>query len=196
MNEATPLKRLIVGVSGASGIVYAYRLLELLRDQPVESHLILTQAAELTLHHEVPAGKARELRELATIHHANKDLAAPIASGSFRTMGMVVIPCSMKTLAEIATGVSSSLLTRAADVTLKERRKLVLVTREAPLSLIHLRNMTTVTEAGGIIFPPVPAFYTMPESVDEIITATAARVLDLFELDVPQLKRWGENEKP
>jgi 4-hydroxy-3-polyprenylbenzoate decarboxylase len=193
MIDSSHRKRLVVGVTGASGIVYAQRLLELLQNQPIESHLILTQAAELTLHHEMPEAKSKNLRELATIHHPNKDLGAPIASGSFRTIGMVVIPCSMKTLAEIATGVSSSLLTRAADVTLKERRKLVLVAREAPLSLIHLRNMTAVTEAGGIIFPPVPAFYTMPQSVDEIVTATAARVLDLFELDVPELKRWKEN---
>lgn len=193
MPGPTP-KRLIVGVTGATGIAYAFRLLELLRNQPVETHLLMTKAAELTMHHEFPGGKSRDLRELATVYHAINDMAAGLASGSFKTMGMVVIPCSMKSLAEIATGVSSTLLTRAADVTLKERRKLVLLTREAPLSLIHLRNMTTVTEAGGIIFPPVPALYTMPESVDEIITATAARVLDLFDLEVPELKRWGETQ--
>ena len=190
----TPL-RLIVGVTGATGIAYAIRLLELLRPQPVETHLVMSKAAELTMHHEIPGGKSRDLRQLATVHHGLTELGAPLASGSFRTLGMVVIPCSMKTLAEIATGVSSNLLTRAADVTLKERRRLVLVTRETPLNLIHLRNMATVTEAGGIIFPPVPAFYTMPQSIDELITATAARVLDLFGLDVPELKRWGETSQ-
>lgn len=184
--------RLIIGVTGATGIVYALKLLDLLADNPIETHLIVSKAAELTLHHELPGLKVKDLTSRAKVVHSINDLAAGPASGSFRTRGMVVIPCSMKTLAEIATGMSSNLLTRAADVTLKERRRLVLVPRETPLNLIHLRNLTTVTEAGGIVFPPVPAFYTMPQSVDELITATAARVLDLMDLDVPQLKRWGD----
>ncbi len=184
--------RLIIGVTGATGIVYALKLLDLLADNPIETHLIVSKAAELTLHHELPGLKVKDLTSRAKVVHSIHDLAAGPASGSFRTRGMVVIPCSMKTLAEIATGMSSNLLTRAADVTLKERRKLVLVPRETPLNLIHLRNLTTVTEAGAIVFPPVPAFYTMPESVDELITATAARVLDLMDIDIPQLKRWGE----
>jgi 4-hydroxy-3-polyprenylbenzoate decarboxylase len=184
--------RLIIGVTGATGIVYALKLLDLLADNPIETHLIVSKAAELTLHHELPGLKVKDLTSRAKVVHSINDLAAGPASGSFRTRGMVVIPCSMKTLAEIATGMSTNLLTRAADVTLKERRRLVLVPRETPLNLIHLRNLTTVTEAGGIVFPPVPAFYTMPQSVDELITATAARVLDLMDLDVPQLKRWGD----
>ncbi len=184
--------RLIIGVTGATGIVYALKLLDLLADKPIETHLIVSKAAELTLHHELPGLKVKDLTGRARVVHGINDLAAGPASGSFRTRGMVVIPCSMKTLAEIAAGMSSNLLTRAADVTLKERRKLVLVPRETPLNLIHLKNLTTVTEAGGIVFPPVPAFYTMPQSVDELVTATAARVLDLLDVDVPQLKRWGE----
>lgn len=191
----TTPRRLIVGISGASGIVYGVRLLELLRDTGVESHLIVSRAAEMTRRHELPAD-GRRLRDLADVSYPNANVGAALASGSFRTLGMVVIPCSTKTLAEIATGVTASLLPRAADVVLKERRRLVLVVREAPLNLIHLRNMTTVTEAGGIIFPPVPAFYTRPASLDEVVTATAARVLDLFDLDVPALKRWGEDLDP
>lgn len=191
---ATP-RRLIVGISGASGIVYGVRLLELLREIGVESHLIVSRAAEMTRHHEMPAD-GRRLRDLADVYYPNANVGAALASGSFRTLGMVVIPCSTKTLAEIATGVTASLLPRAADVVLKERRRLVLVVREAPLNLIHLRNMTSVTEAGGIIFPPVPAFYTRPASLDEVVTATAARVLDLFDLDVPALQRWGEDLDP
>ncbi len=184
--------RLVIGVTGATGLVYALKLLDLLQDQPIETHLIVSKAAELTLHHELPGFKVKDLTSRAKVVHPINDLAAGPASGSFRTRGMVIIPCSMKTLAEVATGISSTLLTRAADVTLKERRRLVLVPRETPLSLIHLRNMTTVTEAGGILFPPVPAFYTQPQSVDELVTETAARVLDLFDIQVPQLHRWGE----
>jgi 4-hydroxy-3-polyprenylbenzoate decarboxylase len=185
-------KRLIVGISGATGIIYGVRLLQLLRQTDVESHLVVSRAGDMTRSHELDLD-AQQLRELADVSYPIGDVGAAISSGSFRTLGMVVIPCSVRTLAEIATGVTSNLLTRAADVVLKERRRLVLMVREAPLNLIHLRNMVSVTEAGGIIFPPVPAFYTMPSSIDELVTATAARVLDLFDIEVDDLKRWGED---
>jgi 4-hydroxy-3-polyprenylbenzoate decarboxylase len=184
-----------VGISGATGIQYGVRLLELLRETEIETHLIVSRAAERTRSLEqVLTG--RELRELADVVYPNADIGAAVASGSFRTMGMIVAPCSVKSLAEIATGVSGNLLSRAADVTLKERRRLALMVRESPLSLIHLRNMVSVTEAGGIIVPPVPAFYTMPESVDDLVTQTVCRVLDLFEIDVGRLRRWGESAPP
>lgn len=187
---ATP-RRLIVGISGASGIIYGVRLLELLRETEIETHLVISRAGEMTRAHETPVSAA-ELRALARHHYADADVGAAISSGSFRTLGMVIIPCSMRSLAEVASGVTTSLLTRAADVVLKERRRLVLVVRESPLNAIHLRNMLTVTEAGGIIAPPVPAFYTAPRSLDEMVTQTVARVLDLFELDCPAVQRWGE----
>src|SRR5262245_57698072 len=184
-------RRLIVGISGATGTVYGLRLLELLRETDVETHLVVTRAGDVTRAHEL-SHSAKELRALATVHYPVTDIGAAIASGSFRTMGMIVAPCSVRTLAEIATGVTGNLLSRAADVVLKERRRLVLVVRETPLNLVHLRNMVTVTEAGGIIMPPVPAFYTRPQSVDDIVTQTACRVLDLFDIDVGKLRRWGE----
>lgn len=183
--------RLIVGISGASGILYGVRLLELLRGTGVESHLVVSRAGDMTRAHEL-ALSAAQLRGLADVHYPDADVGAAIASGSFRTLGMVIIPCSMRSLAEVASGVTTSLLTRAADVVLKERRRLVLVVRETPLNAIHLRNMLTVTEAGGIIAPPVPAFYSAPASLDEMVTQTVGRVLDLFDLDAPGLKRWGE----
>jgi 4-hydroxy-3-polyprenylbenzoate decarboxylase len=186
-----PKPRLIVGISGASGIIYGVRLLELLRPAGVESHLVVSRAGDLTRAHELDLS-ASQLRGLADVHYADAEVGAAIASGSFRTLGMVIIPCSMRSLAEVASGVTTSLLTRAADVVLKERRRLVLVVRETPLNAIHLRNMLTVTEAGGIIAPPVPAFYTAPQSLDELITQTVGRVLDLFDLEVGGLQRWGE----
>jgi 4-hydroxy-3-polyprenylbenzoate decarboxylase len=185
-------RRLIVGISGASGILYGVRLLDLLREAGVETHLVVSRAGGMTAAHEL-AIPARRWNELADVVHAPGDIGAAIASGSFKTMGMAIIPCSVKTLAEVATGVTGNLLSRAADVVLKERRRLVLVVRETPLNLVHLRNMVTVTEAGGIIFPPVPALYTRPALVDELVTHTAARVLDLFDIEVESLKRWGED---
>jgi 4-hydroxy-3-polyprenylbenzoate decarboxylase len=187
--------RLIVGISGASGIVYGIRLLELLHQTDVETHLIVSRAGETTREQELDLS-AQEMRRLATVVHRNSDIGASIASGSFRTQGMIIAPCSVKTLAEIATGVTSSLLTRAADVVLKERRRLVLVVRETPLNLIHLRNMATVTEAGGIVMPPVPAFYNAPASIDEMVTTTMCRALDLFDIDVGIQRRWGEQINP
>lgn len=183
-------QRLIVAVSGASGSLLGLRLLQLLNQVAGwETHLVLSSAAVLTAKLEL--NESRETFEaLATQVHSNKDIGASIASGSFRTAGMVVIPCSMNTLSGIANGASSNLITRAADVTLKERRRLVLVTREAPLNLIHLRNMTLATEAGAIIMPPVPSFYLGPCSLDDAVTQMAGRVLDQFNIDVPGMKRW------
>jgi 4-hydroxy-3-polyprenylbenzoate decarboxylase len=184
-------RRLIVGISGASGIAYGVRVLELLRETDVETHLVLSKAGALTRGYELPQG-ARDLAALADVVYPVGDVGSAIASGSFRTMGMVIAPCSVKTLAEIATGVTSNLLSRAADVVLKERRRLVLCVRESPLNLIHLRNMATVTEAGGIIAPPVPAFYAKPQTLADVVTHTACRLLDLFDIDVGRLPRWGE----
>lgn len=185
--------RLIVGITGASGVLYGIRLLDVLRPTPIETHLILSDSARLALAHET-ALKPRDIEQLATAVHAFRDVAACVSSGSFATLGMVIAPCSMRSLAEIATGVTSSLLTRAADVVLKERRRLVLVTREAPLNLVHLRNMVTVTEMGAIVFPPVPAFYAKPATLDELVDYTVRRVLDLFDVDeaVAPIPRWGE----
>ncbi len=184
-------RRLIVGISGATGIVYGARLLEFLRPSDVETHLVVSRAGDLTRAHELPLS-ARGLRALADVTYKVDDLGAAISGGSFRTLGMVVIPCSVRTLSEIATGVTSTLLTRAADVVLKERRRLVLVVRETPLHAGHLRSMLAVTEAGGVIMPPVPAFYTLPKTLDDIVNDTVGRVLDLFDIDVGAVKRWGE----
>lgn len=184
-------RRLIVGISGASGAVYGLRVLQLLRDTEIETHLIVSRAGDITRAHEL-AESARELRALATVHYPIADIGAAIASGSFRTIGMIVAPCSVSTLAEIATGVTGNLLSRAADVTLKERRRLVLMVRETPLHLGHIRNMLAVTEAGAIVMPPVPAFYAQPASLEDMVTATIARALDLFGIDTGALPRWGE----
>ncbi|MGB0671789.1 MAG: UbiX family flavin prenyltransferase [Rhodospirillales bacterium] len=185
--------RIIVGISGASGAVYGLRLLEVLRDLKVETHVMLTKSGALTLEYETGL-KPEAVKALADHFHAIGDMGAACSSGSFRTLGMIVAPCSMKSLAEIATGATTTLLTRSADVCLKERRRLVLMVRETPLTAIHLRNMLTVTEAGGIIAPPVPAFYSRPESLDDLVDHSVARVLDLFGLDGGRLKRWGEAE--
>src|SRR3954454_17465200 len=185
--------RLIVGISGASGAIYGARLLELLRKLPVETHLVMTRSAELTLALETEL-KAADLRARADAVHAIGDLAAPISSGSFRTTGMVVAPCSIRSMSEIATGVTSTLLTRAADVTLKERRRLVLMVRETPLHTGHLRTMTALSEMGAIIAPPVPAFYAKPENLDDMVEHTVGRVLDLYDIDIGVVRRWGEDE--
>jgi 4-hydroxy-3-polyprenylbenzoate decarboxylase len=186
-------RRLIVGISGATGIVYGVRLLELLREaEGIETHLVVSRAGDLTRAHELDLS-AKALRELADVSYPVTDIGAAIASGSFRTLGMIVAPCSVRTLAEIATGTTTSLLTRAADVALKERRRLVLMVRETPLHAIHLRNMLAATEAGAVIMPPVPAFYDRPRSLDAVVTATALRALDLFDIDLGRLRRWGED---
>ena len=185
-----PKKRLIIGISGASGVIYGVRLLEALKPLPVETHLVMTRTAEVTLAHETSL-KVAAVRALADVAHRVDDLAASVSSGSFRTMGMIVAPCSMRSLGEIAAGISTNLLTRAADVVLKERRKLVLLVRETPLHAIHLRNMTTLAEMGAVIAPPVPAFYNRPKTLDDVIDHTVGRVLDLFDIDTGKVKRWG-----
>ncbi len=182
-------KRIIVGISGASGIIYGVRALQLLRECEVETHLVMSRSAELTLHYELEMS-SEEVRNLASEVHAIRNIGASIASASFQTAGMLVAPCSIRTLSEIATGVTSTLLTRAADVVLKERRRLVLMVRETPLHLGHLHSMTRVSEMGAVIAPPVPAFYARPESLDDIVTQSVGRVLDLFDLEVGQVRRW------
>jgi flavin prenyltransferase len=182
-------KRLIVGISGASGIIYGVRLLQALKTLPVETHLVMTRTAEVTLAHETKM-KVADVRRLADVAYPISDLAAAISSGSFRTIGMIVAPCSMRSLGEIAHGITSNLLTRAADVVLKERRRLVLVARETPLHTIHLRNLVTVSELGAIVAPPMPAFYNKPKTLDDVIDHTVGRILDLFDLDTGKVKRW------
>ena len=187
----TQTPRLIIGISGSSGIIYGIRLLQVLRNLPIETHLVVSKAGQLTRAYETDMSAA-ELKALADVYHPYTDITASIASGSFKTLGMIVSPCSMKSLSEIAHGTSSNLLTRAADVVLKERRKLVLLPRETPLHLGHLNNMVSVTQMGGIICPPVPAFYTKPQSIEDIVDDTVGRVLDLFDIECGLVKRWGE----
>jgi len=183
-------KRLIVGVTGATGAVYGVQILKTLREmEGWESHLILSDAGALNLWHELKL-KRKELEKMADVAYHPKDIAATISSGSFLTEGMVIAPCSMKTLAAVAHAHADDLLSRAADVVLKERRRLVLVPRETPLNLAHLRNMVAVTEMGGIIFPPVPAFYALPKSLEDLVAHTVARVLDLFGVHSAKLARW------
>ncbi|RED49696.1 UbiX family flavin prenyltransferase [Aestuariispira insulae] len=186
-------RKLLVGISGASGVTYGIRLLETLAELGVESHLILSKAAEMTIAYETDH-TPKSIRAMADVAYATGDMGAACSSGSFPTDGMIVAPCSMKSLAEIATGVTSTLLTRAADVVLKERRRLVLMVRETPLTNVHLRNMLTVSEMGGIIAPPVPAFYTRPESLEEMVDHSIGRVLDLFNLDTGKIKRWKSEQ--
>ncbi|QLB21387.1 aromatic acid decarboxylase [Vespertiliibacter pulmonis] len=181
-------KRIIVGISGASGFQYGFKALELLKNLDVESHLVVSKGAELTRQYETNYTE-QQLLDLADVVHSAHNLGASISSGSFKTMGMLIAPCSMRTLASVAHGFSDNLLSRAADVVLKERRKLVLMVRETPLHLTHLDNMRKVTEMGGIIFPPVPALYHQPKSVDEIITHSVSRALDLFDLNI-DIARW------
>jgi flavin prenyltransferase len=189
--ETGAKNRLIVGISGASGAVYGIRLLEVLRDMAVETHLVVSKAGQMTIHAETGLTAAAVADKANFSYHIN-DIAAPIASGSFPMGGMAVTPCSIRTMSEIATGVTSSLLTRAADVTLKERRPLVLMVRETPLHLGHLRTMTALAEMGAVILPPVPAFYTFPKSVRDIVDHAVARMLDCFGYDWPGAVRWGE----
>jgi flavin prenyltransferase len=187
--------RLVVGISGASGVIYGVRLLKLLKNLPIQTHLVMTRSAELTLAYETDL-KVSEVQALADSVYPVGDMGAALSSGSFRTMGMVVAPCSIKSLGEIAAGTTSNLLTRAADVTLKERRRLVLMLRETPLHLGHLRAMLAVTEMGAVIAPPVPAFYARPQSLEEMVDHTLGRVLDLFGLESGTVKRWGEAGNP
>lgn len=181
--------RMAVGISGASGFIYGLRLLELLRDLGIETHVSVSRAALLTMVHETDY-KLADIEARADFLYRSDDVAASISSGSFKTMGMIVAPCSMKTLAEIASGVTSGLISRAAEVTLKERRRLVLLAREAPLTQTHLQNMLTVTQMGAIVSPPVPAFYAKPASLADMVDHTLGRVLDMFDLDAGCVNRW------
>lgn len=181
--------RLVVGISGASGVVYGARVLDALRELGVESHLVVTRAALLTLSQETDL-TPDELTAKADVAHRLNDVGATISSGSFRTLGMIVAPCSVRTMSEIATGVTSTLLTRAADVTLKERRPLVLMVRETPLHLGHLRTMTALAEMGAVIAPPLPAFYAKPDSLEQMIDQSVGRALDVFGLDWSAVRRW------
>lgn len=180
---------LIIGISGASGAIYGIRLLEILREMKVHTHLIVSKNAHLTIAAETDY-TLKQVEKLASEVHNINDMAACISSGSHPVQGMIVAPCSMRSLAEIATGCTTTLLTRTADVTLKERRKLLLLTRETPLNLSHIRNMATVTEMGGIIAPPVPAFYSRPETLDDMVNHTIGRVLDLFGFPSNLVRRW------
>lgn len=194
--EARPKRRLVVGISGASGAVYGIRLLELLQGSEIETHLVISRAAQVTIACETNF-KISEIEKLATVVHSNQDVGAACSSGSFQTLGMVIAPCSIKTMSEIATGVTANLISRAADVALKERRRVVLLLRETPLHLGHIRTMAAVTEAGAIVYPPVPAFYARPASLSEMVDHTLGRVLDLFEIDLGVVNRWtGEKARP
>lgn len=186
--RATP-KRLIVGISGASGTIYGVRMLELLRKTDIETHLVMSKSAEMTLVYETNY-KPKDVRALADVHYPVADIGAAISSGSFPTVGMVIVPCSIRTMSEIASGVTATLLTRAADVVLKERRRLVIALRETPLHGGHLRTMTTLADIGAIVAPVVPAFYNRPNSVDDIVNHTVGRLLDLFGIDIGIVKRW------
>ena len=189
---ASDRPRLIVGVSGASGVVYGLRALDACREMGVESHLVFSRAAALTLSQETELSMA-DVNRRADVVHKIGDVGASIASGSFRTLGMIVAPCSVKTMSEIATGVTSSLMSRAADVTLKERRPLVLMVRETPFHLGHLRTMTQLSEMGAVICPPLPAFYARPKTIAEMVDQSVGRALDLFGLSWKPVKRWGED---
>jgi 4-hydroxy-3-polyprenylbenzoate decarboxylase len=186
-------RRIIVGISGATGFQYGAKALELLGSMDLEVHLVISKGAEMVRALETDSVKG-DVEKLADVVHPIGDLGASIASGSFQTMGMLIAPCSMRTLAAVAHNLTDNLLTRAADVVLKERRRLVLMARETPLNLGHLRNMQLVTEMGGILFPPVPAMYQRPVTLDDVITHSVGRALGLFGLDVPGLPRWGETE--
>jgi len=182
-------RRLVVGISGASGVIYGVRMLELLRDTDVETHLVMSKSAELTLAYETEF-KPKDVKALATVNHPPSDIGAAISSGSFPTMGMVIVPCSIRTMSEIATGVTSSLVSRAADVVLKEKRRLVLALRETPLHGGHLRTMTTLADIGAVVAPIVPAFYAKPKTVDDIINHTVGRLLDFFGIETKVVRRW------
>jgi len=186
-------QRLIVGISGASGIIYGVRMLEALKDTAVETHLVMSKSAEITLAYEMTA-KVADIHALADVVHPIHDIGASISSGSFHTEGMIIAPCSVRTMSEIAVGTTTSLISRAADVVLKERKRLVLMVRETPLHTGHLRTMTQLSEMGAIISPPMPAFYQRPETIDDIVDQTVGRALDLFGLDTGIVKRWGEAE--
>jgi 4-hydroxy-3-polyprenylbenzoate decarboxylase len=182
-------QRLVIGISGASGVIYGVRTLQLLEHAGIETHLVMSKSAEMTLAYETDF-RAKDIRPLASVCHPIGDIGASISSGSFPTIGMLVVPCSIRTMSEIASGVTSTLLTRAADVVLKERRRLVLAVRETPLHAGHLRTMTLLSDIGAVIAPIVPAFYNRPQTVDDIVNQTVGRLLDLFGIETGVVKRW------
>lgn len=186
-------KRLVIGITGASGVIYGIRMLELLAQCGVETHLIVSKAAEQTLAIETDL-KLKDLKDKASVWHSALDIGACISSGSFLTGGMVIVPCSVRSMSEIATGVTSTLLTRAADVALKERRRLVLAVRETPLHAGHLATMKHLADIGAIIAPLVPAFYHRPKTIDDIVNHSVARLLDLFDIDTGSVRRWREED--
>ena len=193
----TPKKsrRLIVGITGASGAIYGIRLLQLLRPTDIETHLVVSKAARLTIQYESDL-KFSDIEALANVVHGHHDVGAACSSGSFKTLGMIIAPCSIRTMSEIATGVTGNLISRSADVALKERRRVVLILRETPLHIGHIRSMAAVTESGAIVYPPVPAFYTRPGTLMEMVDHTLGRVLDLFDVDLGTVKRWDPNAVP
>ena len=193
MNPVSKPKRIIVGISGASGVVYGIRALQLLKKVGVETHLVVSKAAEMTMAYECDY-TIKDLRAMADHFHAQVDIGASISSGSFHTLGMLIAPCSIRTMSEIATGVTGSLMSRAADVVLKERRRLVLAIRETPLHTGHLRTMLQLSEMGAVIAPVVPAFYNKPETLDDIVNHSVGRMLDLFDIDIGSVKRWKTDE--
>jgi 4-hydroxy-3-polyprenylbenzoate decarboxylase len=184
-------RRLVVGISGASGVIYGIRLLQVLRETDVETHLVMSRSAEITLAYESEY-KVAEVRDLASRAYVPTDIGAAISSGSFRTAGMIVAPCSIRSMSEIASGVTTGLLSRAADVVLKEKRRLVLMVRETPLHSGHLRTMAQLSDMGAIIAPPVPAFYARPQTLDDMIDHTIGRMLDLFDIDTGLVRRWKD----
>ncbi len=186
-------KRLIIGISGASGIIYGIRALQMLQETPVHVHLVVSKAAELTLSYESDL-KLADLKELADEFHPVRDIGASIASGSFKTSGMLILPCSIRTMSELSTGVTSSLLSRAADVVLKEKRRLVLGIRETPLHGGHLKTMLNLAELGAVISPIVPAFYNKPQTLDDVINQSVGRMLDMFDIDLGTVHRWRAEE--
>ena len=189
MKKSDAPRRLVVGISGASAVVYGVRMLELLHKTDIETHLVMSRSAEMTLAYETDF-KPKDVRALASVNHPIADIGATISSGSFPTMGMVIVPCSIRTMSEIATGVTSTLLTRAADVALKERRRVVLAVRETPLHGGHLRTMAALSDIGAIVAPIVPAFYNRPKTVDDIVNHTVGRLLDLFGVETGVVRRW------
>ncbi len=186
-------KRIVVGISGASGIIYGIRALELLNRLSIQTHLVMSKAAEMTLAYETDY-KSKDVREMAHVFHPIGDIGASISSGSFHTLGMLIAPCSIRTMSEIATGITSTLLSRSADVVLKERRRLVLGIRETPLHTGHLRTLTQLSEMGAVICPVVPAFYNRPETLDDVVNHSVGRMLDLFDIDIGLVKRWKTDE--
>ncbi len=186
--SVTPPRRLIVAISGASGVIYGVRMLEILRSKNIETHLVMSKSAEMTLAYETDF-KPKDVKAMASVSHPAGDIGATISSGSFKTMGMVIVPCSIRTMSEIATGVTSSLVSRAADVVLKEKRRLVLAVRETPLHGGHLRTMVTLSDIGAVLAPIVPAFYSKPKTVDDIINHTVGRLLDFFDIETG-VHRW------